>query len=338
MPPLTAESWLTSWVADPVGIVLTVLLGAGYVAGLVRLRRRGRRWSVPRTIAFALLGLGTLVYATCGVLATYRGTLFWMAAAQATVLSAITPLGLALGDPVTLAAHSLGDRGSARLLGVLRGRVARVLMFPLLSSVIAVGTLVAVFFTPLLTQSVARAGVRELLYLLLLGTGALFVLPLLGEEMLPEWCTHPVRALFAFVDGLADAVPGILVMTAPTLLAPGVPGYMNRDWGPSPAWDQKLGGGAMLGIAESVGLPFLAAVLVGWVRADAAEAREVDAELDAAERERAHAGATARHTAASAGNDAVGDDGGGPGAAPDAEPGRERPWWETDPRFQDRYR
>ena len=328
MPPLTAESWLTSWVADPVGIVLSVLLAAGYLTGLVRLRRRGHRWSVPRTLAFALLGLGTLVYATCGVLATYRGTLFWVAAAQATVLSAITPLGLALGDPVTLAAHSLGDRGSARLLGVLRGRAARVLMFPLFSSVIAVGTLVAVFFTPWLEDSVASAGVRELLYLVLLGTGALFVLPLLGEEMLPAWCTHPVRALFAFVDGLADAIPGILVMTAPTLLAPGVPGYMNRGWGPSPAWDQKLGGGAMLGVAESVGLPFLAAVLVGWVRADTAEARAVDAELDARERESRSEPVPAGGAGATAGQAA--DRG--------QQPARDRPWWETDPRFQDRYR
>ncbi|MGZ4600994.1 MAG: cytochrome c oxidase assembly protein [Oryzihumus sp.] len=323
LPPPTASSWLTAWTADPVGIALGVLLLAGYAVCLVRLHRTGRAWSGWRALAFAVLGVGTLVYATCGVLAVYRGTLFWMAAAQATVLSAVTPLGLALGDPVTVSANALGDRGSGRLLGVLRGRVARVLMFPLVSSAVAVGALVAVFFTPWLADSVASAGVREVLYLVLLGTGALFVLPLLGEEMLPAWCTHPVRALFAFVDGLADAVPGILVMTAPTLLAAGVPGYMDRTWGPDPAWDQKLGGGAMLGIAESVGLPFLFAVLIGWVRADAAEARAVDAELDA--RERAPQQVQAAEGVAEE------------GAAP-SEPARERPWWETDPRFRDQYR
>ncbi|MGZ4742087.1 MAG: cytochrome c oxidase assembly protein [Oryzihumus sp.] len=323
LPPPTASSWLTAWTADPVGIALGVLLLAGYAVCLVRLHRTGRAWSGWRALAFAVLGVGTLVYATCGVLAVYRGTLFWMAAAQATVLSAVTPLGLALGDPVTVSANALGDRGSGRLLGVLRGRVARVLMFPLVSSAVAVGALVAVFFTPWLADSVASAGVREVLYLVLLGTGALFVLPLLGEEMLPAWCTHPVRALFAFVDGLADAVPGILVMTAPTLLAAGVPGYTDRTWGPDPAWDQKLGGGAMLGIAESVGLPFLFAVLIGWVRADAAEARAVDAELDA--RERAPQQVQAAEGVAEE------------GAAP-SEPARERPWWETDPRFRDQYR
>jgi len=120
--------------------------------------------------------------------------------------------------------------------------------------------------------------------------------------------------LLGDVDGLADAVPGILVMTAPTLLAAGVPGYTDRTWGPDPAWDQKLGGGAMLGIAESIGLPFLFAVLIGWVRADAAEARAVDAELDAREPALQQAQAAA------------------------SEPARDRPWWETEPRFRDQYR
>jgi len=327
LPPLTAQRWLTSWVADPLGILLAVGLTAAYAVCLVAARRRGARLPWLRTVAFLLLGVGTLVVATCGVLAAYRGTLFWVAAAQVAVLSAITPLGIALGDPVGLLGKAVGDRGSARLSRLLRGRVARVLMFPLVSSLIAVGSLVLVFFTPYLETSVSSAGVRELLYLQLLVTGSLFVLPLLGEDMLPEWCTHPVRAMFAFVDGLADAVPGILVMTAPGLLAARVPGFVHRTWGPTPLWDQKLGGGAMLGIAECVGLPFLGAVLVAWVRADDAEAKALDAELD-------------RQRAAEAGAAVPGSSRGGPAsaAAPATPPQRDRPWWETDPRFQERRR
>jgi cytochrome c oxidase assembly factor CtaG len=87
---------------------------------------------------------------------------------------------------------------------------ARILMFPLLSSLLAVGSLIVVFFTGYFASSVSSALVREVLYLQLLGTGLLVVLPLLGEEMPPR-CTHPVRTLFAFVDGPLDAIPGILV-------------------------------------------------------------------------------------------------------------------------------
>jgi putative copper resistance protein D len=231
-----------------------------------------------------------------------------MAAVQAAVLSAVTAMGLALGDPIALAGKTLGDKGVRRLRQALTGPLPRILMFPLVSSLLAVGSLIVVFFTRYFTASLSHLLVREVLYLQLLGTGLLVVLPLLGEDLLPPWCTHPVRALVAFVDGLLDAIPGILVMTAPTLLAPGVASFTDRTWGPGPALDQKLGGGAMIAIAEIVGLPLLTAVFIAWVRADDADARETDALLDAR---------AAESTESSA-------------------PVLERPWWETDPRFSNR--
>jgi cytochrome c oxidase assembly factor CtaG len=305
LPPLTAATMLSAWVFDPLGATLAVALILVHATCLVRARRRGAGWHWLRSIAFVLLGVGSLVYATCGALAAYRSSLFWVAAMQAAVLSAVTPMGLALGDPIALAEKGLGDKGVERMRRALAGPVARVLMFPLLSSLVAVGSLIVVFFTGYFASSVSSSLVRDVLYGQLLVTGLLVVLPLLGEEMLPSWCTHPARALIAFVDGLLDAVPGILVMTAPVLLAPGVVGLSSRTWGPSQSWDQKLGGGAMLAVGEVVGLPLLAAVFVSWVRADDADARQADAVLDAQE-------------------------------ADCLEPGRDRPWWETDPRFVDR--
>ena len=301
-PPLTARTMLTAWVFDSSGVLLAVVLTCLYAVCLVRARRRGARVPWLRTAAFAIVGVGSLVYATCGALAAYRSSLFWVAASQAAVLSAVTPLGLALGSPITVAEKALGDRGARRLHHALTGPVARALMFPLMSSLLAVGSLIAIFFTGYFASSVSSVLVRDVLYVQLLGTGLLVVLPLLGEDMLPSWCTHPVRAIIAFVDGLLDAIPGILVMTAPGLLAQGVAGVTGRTWGPAPAWDQKLGGGAMLAIAEVGGLPLLAAVFVSWVRADDADAVRADALLDAR-------------------------------AADSVEPGRDRPWWETDPRF-----
>jgi cytochrome c oxidase assembly factor CtaG len=305
LPPLTPVTMLTSWMFDPLGVGLAMALTCVYAVCLVRARRLAAKWHWPRSAMFMILGIGSLVYGTCGALAVYRSSLFWVAAVQAAVLSAVTPMGLALGDPVSLAEEALGARGVRHLRHALSGLLPRILMFPLVSSLLAVGSLIVVFFTGYFTESVSSTLVREVLYLQLLGTGLLVVLPLLSEELLPTWCTHPVRALVAFVDGLLDAIPGILVMTAPTLLAPGIAGFTNRTWGPGPALDQKLGGGAMIAVAEVVGLPLLAAVFVSWVRADDADARRTDALLDAR-------------------------------AAASVEPVLERPWWETDPRFSDR--
>ena len=310
-------SWINTWVADPMGLLLAVVLTGGYAAGILAARRRGTAWPWSRTAVYAVLGVGTLVLATCGALAAYRGTLFWVGAAQATVLSAVAPLGLALGDPLGLARGAWPPLG--RGVGPGLTRLGRVAMFPLVSSVVAAGVLVVLFFTPWFASSLTTAWVRELLYVVLLLTGTLVVLPLLSTELLPSWCTHPVRAFLAFVDGLIDAVPGILVMTTPRLLTVGVgaAGLTHRAWGPAPMWDQRLGGAVMLAIAETVGLPLLAAVMVAWMRADAAEARRVDVELDAQ-----RAGA---RVASAPGTPST------PGA--EGEPGRDRPWWESDLRF-----
>src|SRR3954447_6273597 len=246
MPEPTPMSWATTWVSDPLGLLLAVVLTGGYAAGLLAAHRRGTTSSWGRPAVYVLLCVGSLLLATCGALAAYRGTLFWVGAAQATVLSAVTPLGLALGDPLRLARAAWAPLG--RGVGPGLTRLGRVVMFPLVSSVVAAGVLVVLFFTPWFASSLSTAWVREVLYVVLLLSGTLVVLPLLSTELLPAWCTHPVRAFLAFADGLIDAVPGILVMTTPRLLTvgAGAAGLMHRAWGPEPMWDQRLGGPVML--------------------------------------------------------------------------------------------
>jgi len=43
-------------------------------------RRRGATWPWLRSPAFIILGISSLVYDTCGTLAVYRSSLFWVAA------------------------------------------------------------------------------------------------------------------------------------------------------------------------------------------------------------------------------------------------------------------
>jgi putative copper resistance protein D len=112
---------------------------------------------------------------------------------------------------------------------------------------------------------------------------------------------------FAAIDGILDAVPGIAVMTSSSLVADGYYGSVARSWGPTRSWDQIIGGGLMLTVAEVVAVPFVAILFVAWIREDAWHAREVDAALDAAD---------ARRRAT---------------APVDEEPVADRPWWEVDP-------
>ena len=316
LPELTGSRLLTSWEVDPLALALVAVLGGLYAAGVLRLRRRGETWSAARTAAFAVLGLGMVVVATMSALAVYDRVLFWPAAVQNIVLDLIAPLGLALGDPLALAGRALSPSAGRRLDAVTGSRAVRLLTFPFVSSALVLASELAIYFTPYFATALADYGVRQLMHLQLLVTGCLFVLPMLtGRDLLPGWCTYPVRALLVFLDGLFDSVPGIVVMLSGTLVAGNWYADHPRTWGPGIRRDQQLGGGLMLTIAELVGLPFLFAVFVEWWRAERARTVVLDEQLD---RELVPVAVPGPVPSAPS------------GAAVAAVPERVRPWWETE--------
>lgn len=317
LPELTGSRFLGTWELDPFALAAVCVLGGLYAAGVVRLRSRGEQWSTARTVAFAVLGLGMIVFATMSALMVYSRVLFWPAAVQNIVLDLLAPLGLALGDPLTLASRALAESGRRRLEGFVASAVVRVLTFPFVSTVLVLVSELSIYFTPYFQTALRDEGVRQLMHVQLLLTGCLFVLPMLTrQEMLPRWCTHPVRALLVFADGLFDSVPGIVVMTSGTLVAGHWYATHPRTWGPTLQRDQMIGGGLMLTIAELIGLPFLFAVFVEWWRAERVRAAELDERLD---RELVPADPPPRPATA-------------PASAVEAADAPEmvRPWWETE--------
>ncbi|MEU5535975.1 cytochrome c oxidase assembly protein [Streptomyces sp. NPDC020362] len=308
LPELTTGRLFSSWQWDLPALLLVTLLGTLYGWGVLRLRRRGEHWPMARCAAFALLGLGTLAVATMSALAVYDHVLFWPAAVQNILLDLVAPLGLALGDPLGLALLALPERGAGRVQSVVNARLMRLLTFPLVSTALVLVTELTVYFTPYFETALRVGWLHELMYLHLLLAGCLFVVPVLTrEDALPAWCTHPVRAALVFLDGVIDAVPGIVVMTHGTLIAGSWYLHHAPSWSPDVQRDQQLGGGAMISIAELVALPFLLAILAQWARTERAESLGLDRRLEA---ELVPAAPTA----------------GGGGEEAD----RVRPWWETE--------
>ncbi|KUM80548.1 cytochrome c oxidase assembly protein [Streptomyces griseorubiginosus] len=305
---LTAGRLLSSWQLDVPALLLIAALALSYGWGVRRVQRRGGRWPFARAAAFAVLGLGALTVATMSGLAVYDHVLFWPAAVQNILLDLVAPLGLALGDPLRLAVEALPEGAAARVRRTMTGRLVRVLTFPLVSTVLVLATELTVYFTPYFATALRVGWLHQLMYLHLLVAGCLFVVPVLTrEQTLPAWCTHPVRAALVFLDGIVDAVPGLVVMTHGTLIAGAWYLHHAPSWSPDVQHDQQIGGGAMLGIAELTALPFLLALLYQWARAERLQTAVLDRRLDAEL----------------------------PPAAPaspgqDAAPERVRPWWETE--------
>ncbi|MEU2334809.1 cytochrome c oxidase assembly protein [Streptomyces sp. NPDC013172] len=321
MAELTAGRLLTSWQLDVPALLLVVALGGLYGWGVLRVRGRGGVWSPARTAAFAFLGLGTLVVATMSSLAVYDHVLFWPAAVQNILLDLVAPLGLALGDPLRLAVEALPTEAAAGVRRAMTGRVLRLLTFPLVSTALVLATELTVYFTPYFATALRVGWLHELMYLHLLAAGCLFVVPVLTrEETLPAWCSHPVRAGLVFLDGVIDAIPGVVVMTHGTLIAGAWYLHHHQSWAPDVLHDQQIGGGAMLSIAELVALPFLLTVLFQWARAERVQTAALDRRLD--EQQLAAAATVPAPTASAPAAPTA--------TAPAPAPDRVRPWWETE--------
>lgn len=329
MSPLTGLRWFTawqwSWPGAICGLALLALLA-------VVIRRSGQRRPSGWRIAGYLAGVGSLLYVTCGPVGVYSSILMWVFGIKVGVLSSLTPIGLAMGRPsgATLAAAL-----PRPLLAV-----CRVLAFPGLSSVIVTVSVIAIVFSGYGQASTTSTLVDAILVVHLLVVGSLVTVPLLVDGLLPAWAGAGMRTLLAVVDGLLDALPGILLMTAGSLAMPGFPGFAAR-WsatrnGLSPTFDQRLAGGSLLATAESVGLPLLGLVFVEWMRQDARTAKEYDAQQDS-RLAAARMGAGSAPAADAAGLDPVTTDG-HQRAHDDLPEGSTRPWWLDDPDLSERYR
>jgi len=241
------------WSIDPIGVLLPLALSITY-AGLLAVRREA--WPGWRTVCW-FGGVVVLAWCLLGAPAARRAETPWWGALGIALVAAVVPLGLALGNPI-----GLWENGR-RPIAWVRGRPARVVMFPLVASAVSAAVLTIAFTGGWYAAARRHDGAWTLLVLAALAVGLLVNLPLLSEDLLPAWCGPGLRTVLAFLDGLLDAIPGIVVMTTV----------------------ERFTGGALLAVAESVGVPMIFAVLAQWVRADEREARATDARLDAAEAE-----------------------------------------------------
>jgi cytochrome c oxidase assembly factor CtaG len=330
-PALTVGRAFGSWVLDPWALAFIVLLAVVYLAGVRAVRRAGQRWPVIRVMFFGF-GLGFAVLATMSFVGVYRPVLFYARSVQTVLLLLVVPLFLALSRPVTLAIAAL-PRGGPRIQRALKSKFALFALFPAIPTAVLVMTPFVVYFTAWYGAGFDSVAVRELTYLVFLTPGFLFFWTLLRVDPVPRNYPYVVSMWISAAEIIGDAVLGLAIIADPSLIAGVYYHAIARPWGPNPATDQILGGGTIWVLGDVVGLPFLVAQLIQMIREDEKEAKVIDAELDAAD---AGAEADAELAVASA---AAGAPEPGPGAD---SPGRrlapsQRPWWESDARFAERF-
>jgi putative membrane protein len=275
---------------EPAGLAVAVVAAGLYLWGVARVGR----WPLRDTAAFLLLGVGSLV-----AVSLYAPSRFSVYAVELMALLVVVPFLMALGRPLKLALEALPPSGAERLRAVLGGRVVRVFTQPIVGPLLLAVLPFGVFFTALMPDSLEHPIVLSLLHVVLTLIGIGVLVPLWESQSLDVRIPYALALLIAFIELLADALPGIIIRLDTHVLAAG------HFAGAHPLRDQQIGGDLLWGIGEMIDLPFLVLLLIQWVRTDAREARQIDEALDARE---TAAGATLR----------------------DADATWEKPWWETD--------
>jgi cytochrome c oxidase assembly factor CtaG/putative copper export protein len=279
------STWLTSWNFDPVWVVLIAAAAFFYLAGVWRLRRRGDRWPVYRTILW-MCGLAALLWVTCGPINVYQEYLFSVHMTGHMLLTMALPMLLVPGAPITLALRTIrkrddGTRGGREwIMWALHSPFGRIITNPFVTAALFVGSLFVFYYTDLFRWSVYDHAGHEWMTAHFLITGYLFVLSLIGIDPVPYRLPYPGRLVTLLAVIAIHAFFGVAIMEQTSLMVAEWFGSMGRTWGPTPLEDQYTAGGVAWSIGEIPSLILALTVAIQWSRNDDRRTRNRDRHAD----------------------------------------------------------
>lgn len=267
---------------------LAVLALLAYLLGVRALRRRGSRWPWYRTATF-VTGILTVLLVTATQVMGYGMMLFSIHMLQKMVLTVLAAMLLMLGAPVSLAIRALPRHGGGAvcrrlLLRALRSRTARVLAHPVVTTVIFVGSLYGIYFTPIFDFLMSSWWGNVAMLLFFLGTG---LLAFGGSFALGPWphrASPAVRIMELGLPGPLHAFFAVALMMAST---PVVRAFANPPpgWGIDVMTDQLAAGNIIWGFGELPSIVAFAVVYLQWTRSEETKTkvsdRRVEADLEA---------------------------------------------------------
>ncbi|QIK68002.1 bifunctional copper resistance protein CopD/cytochrome c oxidase assembly protein [Nocardioides sp. HDW12B] len=287
LPPApTLGRLLWSFTPSGVGLVVVGLGAALYLRGLLRLRQRGDRWPVGRTVAW-FAGLATVGYVTIGGLGVYSHVAFSAHMTAHMALSMLAPILLVVGAPVTLALRALpgpdvpGGVGPRQMLAaLLRSRFVAFWAHPLVASLLFVVSLYGVYFSGLFGALMMNHLGHALMEVHFLLTGYLFFEVLIGDAPIPRRLPHLARLGLLIVVMPFHAFFSIAMMNTEPPVGGEFYALLDRPWASDLSADQYLGGSIAWGLGEVPIVMVVIVVLFQWFRQDRTRAARADARAD----------------------------------------------------------
>ncbi len=282
--PDAPNLWRLISLYDPDALMIGILITAValYIKGVVVLTRRGDKWPVGRTIAFAL-GISAIDYATSGGLGVYAKFSFEYHMLAHMLLGMVAPIGIVLGAPITLALRTLpqgrnpeerGVRGT--LIALLHSKPAGIFTNPVVILAIFDGSLFALYMTPLFGNMMQSHLGHLLMNVHFLLAGILFFHVIIGIDPNPRKVPYIVRIVILFAAMSIHAFFAIALISTSTLLDQGYFVSLQTPWNLDLLADQHAGGSIAWAMGEIPILLALVATFIQWMRDDQRETKRID--------------------------------------------------------------
>jgi putative copper resistance protein D len=284
-PPVTLERLFTLWNFDLIWILVCAFGIFFYIAGVLRLRKRGDAWPVYRTVLW-VAGMLLLFYVTNGGVNVYERFLFSQHMLAHMVLGMAVPVLLVPGAPITLALRAIakrtdGSRGPREWIMLLvHSRPFAVLANPLVAAGLFAASLWVFYYTPVFSWATTDHIGHEWMIIHFLLTGYLFVQSLIGIDPSPGRPPYPVRLLILLATMAFHAFFGLALMSGSGLLLADWYGAMGWATGVSALQDQQNGGGIAWSVGEIPTVALAIVVAIMWSRSDDRESKRYDRKAD----------------------------------------------------------
>lgn len=269
--------------ASPVIPAIAAILALLYLAGAVRVRATGRRWSVGRTLVFLAGCLVAALVTGLGV-ESYGTVMMSVFMFQQLTLMMVVPALLVLGSPGTLLLRALPHRGVGAVVhrgavAALRSRVATWMLHPAVTVPLFLLSFYGLYLAELADPVLALPFGHLALELGFLGAGILFTAPILSNDPLPVRMSYPARVIDVTAEIALHAFFGVFLMISPNVI---LDAFANPPaaLGVDPLLDQGIAGGLAWSYGEGPNALMLIYLLHRWFRDDTARARAHDRRAD----------------------------------------------------------
>jgi putative membrane protein len=282
-PEPTAWTFLFAWTFEPLLVLPLLGTALAWTWAVCRVNAAHPANPVPRFRSVAFLGgLFAIAVALLSGIERYDTTLFSVHMVQHILLTLVAAPLIALGAPITLLLR-VASAGTRRrwILPVLHSRVVRAVSFPVVAWVLFAGVMWASHFSPLFNLALENPLAHDLEHALFLGSALLFWWPAVGQDPSPWRMSHPVRALYVFLQMPQNTFLAVALISAQ---APLYEHYvtLERAWGPDPLADQQLAAGIMWVLGDILFLGAVLALVYGWMRHEERQTARADRQADAA--------------------------------------------------------